>query len=68
MTYEQAHNLATWHRIPLDRDYHALPSDVVDRVTAAADACKYREPRNANGSRARYFHALLQRTVARGPT
>jgi len=68
MTYEQARDLATWHRLTLDRDYHALPSDIVDRVIAAADARKYRQPRNANGSRARYFYALLQRTVARGPT
>jgi len=46
-------------------DFHALPSAVVDALIAEADAYGYRKPRNANGSRARYFHAYLSRTAAR---
>lgn len=50
---------------PLDVDFHALSSDVVERLNAEADAVKYRKPRNANGSRARYFHARLIRAASR---
>lgn len=45
----------------MGRDFHALPSSAVDSIIAAADRARYRKPRNANGSRARYFHAHLQR-------
>lgn len=58
--------IATDYRIPLDEDFHALPSAVVGRILDAADACGYRRPKNANGSRARYFHAALQRAKRRG--
>lgn len=47
------------------QDFHALRSDVVERLIAAADARGYRKPKNANGSRARSFHAYLARTAAR---
>ncbi len=47
--------------IPLGADFHTLHSSKVDRLLAAADLAKYRKPANANGSRARYFHDLLQR-------
>lgn len=60
-----AQSLATLHHIPLTRDFHSLNSDVVESIIAAADSVKYRRPANANGSRARYFHAYLQRLVAR---
>jgi hypothetical protein len=46
-------------------DFHALGTEAVDRLLAHADAMKYRKPANANGSRARYFHAYLQRVAAR---
>lgn len=42
-------------------DFHALRSSQVDALLTAADRYKYRKPKNANGSRARYFHAYLQR-------
>lgn len=45
----------------LGQDYHTLSSDQVDRVVTEADIRRYRAPRNANGSRARYFYALVQR-------
>lgn len=47
-------------------DFHALSSADVDRLLVWADICKYRKPRNANGSRGRYFFARLQR-IANGP-
>lgn len=42
-------------------DFHALRSSQVTDLLLAADLLKYRKPKNANGSRARYFHAYLQR-------
>ena len=48
-------------------DFHALGTEAVDRLLSHADAMNYRKPPNANGSRARYFHAYLQRVAAREP-
>lgn len=42
-------------------DFHALSSTIVDRLLDAAGKVGYRKPKNANGSRGRYFHAYLQR-------
>lgn len=47
------------------RDFHTLSSEEVERLLAEADSVKYRKPKNANGSRARYFHAKLQREKLR---
>jgi len=60
-----ARSLAGRYHIPLERDFHALNSETVESIGAAADEWKYRKPRNANGSRVRYFHAYLQRLAAR---
>lgn len=65
MTPDRARELAGKYGIPLDSQFHALPSAVVESILAAADEYRYRAPRNANGSRARYFHALLCRTASR---
>ncbi len=46
-------------------DFHTLSSEQVEMLLASADTLKYRKPRNANGSRGRYFHAYLQRLAAR---
>lgn len=51
--------------IPAGADFHALSSDKVDLLIVEADVAKYRKPANANGSRARYFHAMLQRRAAK---
>jgi hypothetical protein len=59
-------DLAGRYGIDLTRDFHALPSGQVERIIEAADSVRYRQPRNANGSRARYFHARLVRTAGRG--
>lgn len=42
-------------------DFHRLPSTTVEQLLDYAEEHKYRKPRNANGSRGRYFHALLVR-------
>jgi hypothetical protein len=46
-------------------DFFTLSTDEVDGVLREADARRYRKPANANGSRARYFFAYLQRAAAR---
>lgn len=65
LTPGEARGIATRWQIPLDKDFHALRSEEVERVIAAADERRYRKPSNANGSRARYFHAQLARVAAR---
>lgn len=57
--------LATRYRIPLGGYFHALNSETVERIIEAANLVKYRAPKNANGSRARYFYAYLNRAAAR---
>ncbi len=52
-------------RVPVGADFHKLDSDQVVALIAAADAERYRAPRNANGSRARYYHAMLERRASR---
>ena len=63
ITSQEARDLAALHRFPLDSDFHALRYSEVEGVTAAADSRRYRKPRNANGSRARYFHQYLRRAA-----
>lgn len=65
MKRAEAIALAARHEIPLNKDFHTLPASTVDRITAAADERKYRKPKNANGSRARYFHAYLVRSLGK---
>ena len=64
LTPPQAREILRRAHIPAI-DFHALDSAAVDRLLIEADAVKYRKPRNANGSRARYFHAYLTRTASR---
>ena len=47
--------------INLGADFHALTGDKVTALLSRADFYRYRAPKNANGSRARYFHDFLQR-------
>lgn len=58
-----ARGIATRWQIPLDSDFHTLDSATVERIISAADEWRYRKPYLANGSRARYFHAYLQRAA-----
>lgn len=47
--------------VPFHADFHTLSSAQVDALITEANRVKYRRPKNANGSRARYFHNRLQR-------
>jgi hypothetical protein len=47
--------------IAIGQDFHTLRSTQVDELLRQADLARYYKPANANGSRARYFHDLLQR-------
>lgn len=49
----------------IGQDFHTLNTGQVWALLEAADVRRYRKPRNANGSRARYFYALLQRRARR---
>lgn len=51
-----------WNISP-SQDFHTLSSSQVDSILAEADRAGYRKPKNANGSRARYFYSLWQRRV-----
>lgn len=53
--------------IPLGTDFHTLSSSKVECLLSWANHDKYRQPKNANGSRARYYHDMLQRRAARQP-
>lgn len=65
MTKDDAKDIARRYNIVLDVDFHTLTSSAVQRVIDAADERKYRKPKSANGSRARYFHAALVRAASR---
>lgn len=43
------------------QSFHTLSSSQVEQVLEMADRDKYRKPKNANGSRARYYYERLQR-------
>lgn len=68
MTQEQkmnrcfrAYDILALCLVPLGADFHTLSSARVDALLTYADIWHYRKPKNANGSRGRYFHAMLQR-------
>ena len=61
MTRFDASDYANRYGFPLGADFHTLDSETVRRILLAADEHKYRKPSSANGSRARYFYAALNR-------
>lgn len=63
MNTSTALDLANRFKIPLDADFFALDNSIVCAIIGAADVVKYRKPKNANGSRARYFYAAMQRAT-----
>ena len=63
LSQAEARGLAARHGIALGCDFHTLPNHEVLRILEVAKARGYRQPRNANGSRARYFHAYLKRAA-----
>jgi hypothetical protein len=61
-----AHDLLARAGVPVPSpDFHTLHSAQVEKLLILAKAWRYREPKNANGSRARYFHAYLCRAAER---
>jgi hypothetical protein len=60
---ERVHARATLAaaKIPLGADFHTLSSTQVAALLVEAGAQRYQKPKSANGSRARYFHDLMQR-------
>jgi hypothetical protein len=65
MTPDDARDTLRLCRILPGSNFHALGSDEVGCLLERAKAWKYRTPRNANGSRARCFHAYLERLACR---
>ena len=63
LTQQIALVIAQANGIDLERDFFTLSENEVDSVIEAANGWQYRKPRNANGSRARYFFAYLQRAA-----
>lgn len=52
------------HRVPAP-DFFVLSSSQVSELLEYADLWRYRKPKNANGSRGRYFYAYLLRLTRR---
>lgn len=61
MTNYTATSLATQFHLDLTKDFYTLSHAEICRVLEAADLVKYRKPKNANGSRGRYFFEYLKR-------
>jgi hypothetical protein len=55
--------LSAWNSAGIDpvADYHTLSSAQVEVVLEQAKLSKYSKPKDANGSRARYFFYAVQR-------
>lgn len=66
LTYDEAKDIAQRFNIDLTQNFHALNSEAVERVLAAAKERKFRKTHLANGSKGRYFFYYLKRTVDRG--
>lgn len=64
MARQEARQTLAACNVPVGSDFHALHSEQVAALLQAANAANYRQPRNANGSRARYFHARLERLAS----
>lgn len=56
-----ARAILTACNIDAGQDFFTLSASQVDALLEYANATKYRKPKNANGSRGRYFYALVQR-------
>jgi hypothetical protein len=49
-----------------DQDFHTLSASQIEALLIEADRQRYQKPKNANGSRGRYFYALIQRQARLG--
>jgi hypothetical protein len=64
LTSLDAREILRRSQAPRPGNFHALSSDIVESLLTFADSHGYRTPRNANGSRARYWHDHLQRVAS----
>jgi len=58
MTIIEAQRIAAQFNLAT-RDFHALSFGEQSELADLAKQCRYRKPRNANGSTARYFAAYV---------
>jgi hypothetical protein len=66
MSPQEAREILRRCHVPIDAaDFHMLNTSQVQALLVEADMQRYRKPRNANGSRGRYFYAMLQRRAAK---
>ena len=65
MDKSTALNILQLAGVPKGEDFHRLSSGQVESLLEFADLHKYRKPKNANGSRGRYFHAYIERAASR---
>jgi hypothetical protein len=60
MTKEDARNLLRHRGVSLKDSFYTLSASKVTDILDVADKMHYQKPKNANGSRARYFFAYLK--------
>ena len=65
LTSHDARDILTRAHVPIGGNFFSLSQSDVAALLAEADKHKYRAPRNANGSRGRYWHDYLQRVAAK---
>lgn len=65
LTKSESRAICSAFGIDPNQDWHQMPSAMKEAVLKAADSRKYRKPKNANGSRGRYFSEYLRRAMER---
>ena len=61
----EALNILSRCQVKPGANFYTLTTSQVSDLCDEADRVKYRKPKNANGSRGRYFHAFVQRCANR---
>lgn len=65
MTRDEAHDVLQRCKIVAGANFFTLSAREVSALLREADKVKYRQPKNANGSRGRYFYARVCRALDR---
>jgi hypothetical protein len=63
MTRSDAFDILQRCKISGQSSFFSLSSSEVSCLLEEADKRKYKAPKNANGSRGRYFYAYIQRAI-----
>lgn len=63
---DHAQNVLSLCHIERGQNFYTLSSSQVDDLLHHADLERYHKPKNANGSRGRYYHERLQRLAGKG--